>query len=76
MSLMHTIGEHLRKSPITPLQALKQYGCFRLADVIYQLKRKGWIIEKDMIEVETQHGKTHVAEYYLVVIPQERTPIK
>ena len=29
---------------ITPLEALANYGCFRLADVIFRLKGRGWVI--------------------------------
>lgn len=29
---------------ITPLEALANYGCFRLADAIFRLKGQGWVI--------------------------------
>lgn len=57
--------EHLQnRGSITPLEALNIYGCFRLADVIYKLKKDGWHIRTEM--VETLGGKTF-AKYRLVV---------
>ena len=46
---------------ITPLEALSQYGCFRLAAVIHRLRQDGISIETDMV---TQNGKTF-AKYFL-----------
>ena len=33
---------------ITPLQALKEYGCFRLASVVNRLRNSGMNIHTDM----------------------------
>jgi len=33
---------------VNPLTALKQFGAFRLADIIHRLRKKGMIIETDM----------------------------
>ena len=44
---------------ITAKDALSRFGCFRLAARIYDLKRDGMSIDKDMIPI----GDTHVAEY-------------
>lgn len=35
------ILEHLRQKPISPIEALNQYGCFRLAAVIFNLRGQG-----------------------------------
>lgn len=32
-------------NPISPLQALNWYGCFRLGAIIFSLKQEGWDIE-------------------------------
>lgn len=40
---------------ITPLDALKLFGCFRLSARIYDLKRQGMVIQRNMI---TSNGKT------------------
>lgn len=50
-----------RGDRLTPLQALKKYGCFRLAARISELRTEGMFIESRLINV---NGKT-VAQYYL-----------
>ncbi len=47
---------------ITPLQALKMYGCFRLSARIHDLKQKGLRIVSKIVTTKT--GK-HVAQYSL-----------
>jgi len=47
---------------ITPLQALNQYGCLRLAVVIHRLRKKYSIQSKI---IKTTGGK-HVAQYSIV----------
>ena len=57
------ILEHLRsRGSITPLDALRLYGCFRLGGRIYDLKRAGHTIVTEMVE---DNGK-HYARYRLV----------
>jgi len=54
---------HLRDiGPLTPLDALRLYGCFRLGGRIYDLKRAGHTIVTEMVE---DNGK-HYARYRLV----------
>ena len=49
------IKRHLRSKPISPLEALQEYGCFRLAARIAELREDGLNIET----VQTkQNGKT------------------
>ena len=49
------IRRHLRRQPISPLEALQEYGCFRLAARIAELREDGHNIET----VQTkQNGKT------------------
>ena len=47
---------------ITPLDALRDYGCFRLAARIDDLRKQGWCITTDF---ETRNGKKY-ASYRLV----------
>lgn len=47
---------------ITPLTALKKFGCFRLSARIWDLRSQGYPISKKSLT--TPQGKT-VAEYYL-----------
>lgn len=55
------IAEHLKSGKsITPLEALKKYGCFRLSGRIWDLKHKeGMKIKTDLV---TRKNKTF-AEY-------------
>lgn len=46
---------------ITPLEALKLFGCLRLSGRIFDLKRKGFQIE----EVDVQDGNKRYAKYFL-----------
>ena len=43
--LAHLLEGH----SITPLDALQQYGCFRLAPVIHVLRKQGYSISTSMI---------------------------
>jgi hypothetical protein len=52
--------------PITPLLALDQFGCFRLAARIGDLRRQGLAIDSSMITVTNRDGShSRVAEYRL-----------
>ena len=57
------ILQHLHIHPITAMDALSLYKCFRLAARICDLKKEGHNIDKRMIE--TQRGKK-VAQYFLI----------
>lgn len=55
---------HLRRhKSITPLTAMSQYNCMRLAARIFDLKEAGHTINKEM--VETHSGK-QIARYTLI----------
>jgi hypothetical protein len=52
--------------PLTPLLALDNFGCFRLAARIGNLKAEGHTIHKGMITVTTRDGsQSKVSEYRL-----------
>ena len=51
---------------LTPLDALYQFGCFRLGARIHNLKAEGMNIESTMIEITSGGKKKHVARYKLV----------
>jgi hypothetical protein len=62
-SQCEAILSHLRKvKRIDPLDALKHYGCFRLAARIKELREQGHPIETVMVENES--GK-RFAEYVM-----------
>lgn len=55
---------HLRRhKSITPLTAISQYNCMRLAARIFDLKEAGHTINKEMIEISS--GK-QIARYTLI----------
>lgn len=59
---MKQIRKHLESGKsITPLEALRLYGCFRLGARIYDLRAEGMTIETNLIE---EDGK-RFAEYRL-----------
>jgi hypothetical protein len=55
MSQVDRIHAHLKSSPITSMQALRRYGCFRLAARIRDLRASGHQIETERVE---RGGKT------------------
>ena len=56
--------KHLKTNPdITPIQALNLYGIFRLGARIYDLRAKGYPIEREFVH---NNGKKF-ASYKLVV---------
>ena len=57
-----TIHEMLKAGPVTPLDALRECGCFRLAARINDLRNRGHAINTDSV---TQNGKTF-ASYRLI----------
>lgn len=61
MSQRDKILSHLKRRPITPMDALTKYGCFRLAARIQELRESGHLIETTMIE----RGEKRYAQYWL-----------
>ena len=52
---------------ITPLDALREFGCMRLGARIYDLKRRGYEIETDTATAKNRYGKNvSFARYRLV----------
>lgn len=52
VSQKEQILEHMRRiGPITPMEALRLYGCFRLGARIWELKQEGNEIESDLIDI-------------------------
>jgi hypothetical protein len=48
--------------PITPLDALTRFGCFRLGARIYDLRAEGYTIDKTTVETP---GGSRIASYRL-----------
>lgn len=60
--------EHLQRGwSITSLEAWEKYGCSRLADVIFKLRKEGYRIDSEMTNGRTKLGaETQYATYRLV----------
>jgi hypothetical protein len=58
---------HLKRgSPLTPLEALRLYGCARLAARVCDLKAEGHDIKTEMVGVITEAGtRARVARYWM-----------
>lgn len=57
---------------LTPLDALREFGCFRLSARIYELKDKGWPIYCDRRDV----GDGKVVGHYTLVNDKDWWPDK
>lgn len=52
----NAVLEHLKQQKsITPIEALQQYGCFRLASIIHKLKKKGYEIQTEIIKQDEKN---------------------
>jgi len=61
------IAEHLKAGrKITPLDALYQFGCFRLSARIYDLRREGMNIKAQTVEITSAGKQKHVTCYELI----------
>lgn len=63
------IKQHLQAGhTLTALQALRQFGCARLASRIDELRQSGMPISTEWLRIENAQGKrVRVARYRLVV---------
>lgn len=71
MTQVDAIRAHLESGKsITPLDALRDYGCFRLAARVDDLRRQGLCITT---EYETRNGKKYAS--YRLIAPRVTTDI-
>lgn len=57
------IKQHLLNGfDITPMKALKMFGCFRLGARIWDLKKEGLPIKSEMILINKKHFKRYFIE--------------
>lgn len=65
-SQKNIIREHLEKiGHITPLEALRHYGCFRLAAVIFKLREEG-------MPILTKEAEGKDKKYAKYILQEER----
>jgi len=65
MTQNEQVLKRLKKGPLTPLQALQELGCTRLAARVYDLRRDGVEVQDRWLEVPTRHGVVRVKQYRL-----------
>lgn len=63
----------LREGSVTPLQCWVDVGCYRAADAIEKLRKRGYVIETKMMPFTTTRGrKIQLAHYTLIAEPENR----
>lgn len=59
--------EHLERGfSITSLEAWEKYGCSRLADIIYKLRKEGYHIDAEMVKAKTKLGHDTTYATYMM----------
>ena len=66
MNVQTQVLNHLKKEPLTPLVALRKYGTFRLAALIFNLRDEGHNIKTDIVNVGSKRNCKYVAKYSLL----------
>ena len=56
---------------IDPLQGMRDLGIYRLASRIGDLKRKGYLIKSEWLEVGTRYGTTTKVKRYSLMEEQD-----
>ena len=61
------ILRHLQEfGSITSWEAIMEYGCTRLSQYIYLLRKKGFVIEDEVVKSKNRFGESnHFKKYYL-----------
>ena len=68
MSQLKMIRKHLEEGrPIDPMEALKEYGCYRLGAIIHLLRREGYTISTDLVFHKNRFGYTSRYAIYKLV---------
>lgn len=72
MNQMKVIKEHLESGKsITSMEAFKLYGCTRLSDKIFRLKKRGMMIDSVPMIGENRYGDTcHYVSYRLSTLEE------
>ena len=75
LSQRDDIIRHLMtEGSITAWEAIKEYGSTRLSAVIYELRKKGWRIESEMVTSKNRYGNpVTFVRYHFKSTPAETT---
>lgn len=58
---------HLEKHGcITSLEAIEKYGATRLSAIIFNLKKKGYLIKSEPFKVSTRYGRVSRPSRYIL----------
>lgn len=68
ISQLKMIRSHLEEGkPIDPMEALREYGCYRLGAIIHMLRKEGYKISTNLVFHKNKYGYTsHYAIYKLI----------
>ena len=65
MSQIDDVRAHLlRGKPITPIQALNLFGCFRLAAIIFNIRAEGYTVETEMVHRKSKKWASYTLTGY------------
>ena len=75
LSQRDDIIRHLMtEGSITAWEAIKEYGSTRLSAIIYELRKKGWRIESEMVTSKNRYGNpVTFVRYHFKSTPAETT---
>ena len=64
---LQKVLEHLQQNgTITSIEAIELYGATRLSDIIFNLRKRGYIIETQMLDTIDRYGNScHYGKYFL-----------
>jgi hypothetical protein len=57
---------------LTALEALRNFGCMRLASRISELRKQGVLIATQKVEVKTSRGYATVSEYWIYKLKEKK----
>ena len=66
----------LAGNTLTSMEAIEMFGCTRLADKVYSLRKEGMIIAVDRCEGKTRYGTNVVYARYKLIGFQKGAEIK
>ena len=63
----------MTEGSITAWEAIKEYGSTRLSAIVYELRKKGWNIESEMVTAKNRYGNpVTFARYHFKSKPADK----
>lgn len=67
---VQVVGWLIEKDSMTCLEAINAFGITRLPSIIFRLKKRGYVIEREMVNGTNRFGKpSRYARYWLRGVP-------